>query len=70
MVTTEIDQALNSPTVSYWLKETMLTALRRDPVRAAEDADMLSLLLKSRAEAMLRGDPENRSYNPPGPMSE
>jgi hypothetical protein len=37
--------------------------MRRDPVDAAKDAEVLSLLLNSRATAMMRGDRRRALYS-------
>ncbi len=46
---------LADPTASHWLKNALQTALARDPVDAANDADLLARLLESRAAQMLKG---------------
>jgi len=52
------DVVLQDPTVSYWLKNALATALQRDPVKAALDAQLLFEVLDARAclatEAALR----------------
>ena len=40
-----IDRVLGDPAASFWLKRTLLSALTRDPVDAANDAEMLFHLL-------------------------
>jgi len=70
MLTEEINRTLNDPTASYWLKETILAAMKRDPVDAAKDAEVLSLLLNSRATAMLRGDRRRALYSAGGEFTE
>lgn len=42
------------PTASAWLREAAATALERDPVDAANDAEALASLLNDRAAAILR----------------
>jgi hypothetical protein len=70
MLTEEITRALSDPAASYWLKENILSALKRDPVDAAKDAQVLSLLLSSRADAMLRGDRTRAPYSVAGALTE
>jgi hypothetical protein len=70
MLTEEINRTLNDPTASYWLKANILAALKRDPVDAANDAEVLSLLLGARAAAMLRGDRLRALYSAGGALTE
>ena len=51
-----IDNVLTDAAVSRWLKDALRAALVRDPVDAANDAVLLSVLLASRAEALLFTD--------------
>jgi hypothetical protein len=48
-----IEDVLSSPATSYWLRDTLASALDRDPVKAANDAGLLSQLLTIRADALL-----------------
>lgn len=48
---------LNDPTASTWLREALRSALERDPVDAANDAEALAQLLVQRAERLLVGAP-------------
>ena len=50
------EDLLASPSVSNWLKEALRSALARDPVDAAQDAEVLHLVLSSRADAILIAD--------------
>jgi hypothetical protein len=43
-----IDQILNDPATSYWLRDALRSALKRDIVDAANDAEALAELLKAR----------------------
>jgi hypothetical protein len=43
------------PAASYWLKNALIEAINRDPVDAAQDAEVLSRILKLRAAAIERG---------------
>lgn len=46
----EIQRLLNSPDASHWLKHSLESALARDCVDAANDADVLHVLLAARCE--------------------
>ncbi|BBQ03395.1 hypothetical protein BSFA1_85230 (plasmid) [Burkholderia sp. SFA1] len=50
----DIQAALNSPSMSYWLRDALLSALRRDCVDAARDAQILATRLDRRCDAVLR----------------
>lgn len=43
-----IDDVLNDPTISHWLKSTLKSALNRDPLDATNDAEVLFLILSRR----------------------
>ena len=45
----EIREILKGPGVSTWMKVALSTALNRDPVDAANDAAVLSMILDKRA---------------------
>lgn len=45
----EIRKICDDPSLSYWLKNALRTALERDPVDAANDAGLLALVLDKRA---------------------
>jgi hypothetical protein len=45
----EVEQVLGDPTASLWLKNALRSALSRDPVDAANDAEVLARLLDCRA---------------------
>jgi len=51
MTPTEI---LNDPSASGWLKVALETAMNRDPVDAANDADLLAKVLSDYAAYVLR----------------
>jgi hypothetical protein len=51
----EIEQVLSDPAASYWLKFALRSALERDPVDAANDAEVLACLLEKRCRAILGG---------------
>ena len=50
----EIEQILGDPDASFWLKEALRSALDRDPVDAANDAEVLAQLLDRRCQEILR----------------
>lgn len=51
--TVSVGEALEAPSTSYWLKAAILSSLERDPVDAATDAELLSAILETRAQATL-----------------
>ena len=48
----EIRFMLKDPSLSYWLVNAMTTALERDPVDAANDAGLLSMILDKRVTTL------------------
>lgn len=48
-----IEQVLNDPAASDWLKSALRSALERDCIDAATDAAVLANLLSDRASAIL-----------------
>lgn len=48
----EIRQMLGDPGLSDWFKRALLSALDRDPVDAANDACLLSIVLDRRAQVI------------------
>lgn len=50
---TTIDEILADPAGSLWLKAALHSALFRDPVDAANDADLLARVLERRCRAIL-----------------
>ena len=50
----EIEQVLADPAASFWLKEALRSALTRDPVDAANDAEVLARLLDRRCQEILK----------------
>ena len=48
-----IDDVLGDPGASFWLKNSLCTGLARDPVDAANDADVLARLLDRRCREIL-----------------
>ena len=51
----EIAAVLRDPAASSWLKTSLCSALSRDPVDAANDAEVLAQLLESRCRDILSG---------------
>ena len=50
-----IDEVLSDPAASFWLKDGLRSALARDPVDAANDAEVLARLLDIRCRSILNG---------------
>jgi hypothetical protein len=48
-----IDEILDDPAASFWLKAALHSALSRDPVDAANDADVLARVLEHRCRNVL-----------------
>lgn len=48
----EIRQMVADPGLSDWFKRALISALDRDPVDAANDAGLLSIVLDRRAQAI------------------
>ncbi len=51
----EPEGVLRDPAASFWLKDALRSALLRDPVDAANDAEVLAKLLDSRCQKILSG---------------
>ncbi len=51
----EISALLDSPSASYWLKDALVSAIKRDCVDAAADAAMLSKILTNRQNEIIYG---------------
>ena len=49
----EIEFVLSDPAASFWLKEALRSALDRDPVGVANDAEVLFRLLDERCRNIL-----------------
>ena len=47
-----IRQILSRPGLSHWFKGALVSALDRDPVDAANDAELLAMVLRHRADAI------------------
>lgn len=48
-----IDEVLADPAASFWLKTALRSALRRDPVDAAHDSEILAQLLRQRCDTIV-----------------
>lgn len=46
------DRIINDPAASTWLQTSITTALRRDPVDATNDAELLLSILSARLEEL------------------
>ena len=49
----ELKAMATDPALSYWFKNALTEALKRDPVDAANDAGLLALVLDKRANELL-----------------
>ena len=49
----DIEEVLRDPTASFWLKDALRSALARDPVDAANDAEVLARLLDRKCRSLL-----------------
>ena len=49
----EFERVLADPAASFWLKDALRSALDRDPVDAANDAEVLAQLLEQRCQEIL-----------------
>lgn len=53
-----IEQVLCDPAASHWLKSALQSALLRDPIDAANEAEVLAQLLDRRCRTLLEKDTE------------
>lgn len=49
----DVQQILRDPAASFWIKQALQTALQRDPVDAANDAEVLAKVLSHRCSHLL-----------------
>ena len=49
-----IQSMIDDPATSFWLKDALVGALRRDPVQAVEEAEALLAILAARADAIIQ----------------
>jgi hypothetical protein len=52
----EIISVLSDPSTSYWLKRAIWVLIERDPVDAANDAEVLAKLIEKRCASILLAD--------------
>ena len=50
----QLEEVLQDPAASFWLKRALQSALSRDPVDAANDAAVLARLLDARCRSLLK----------------
>ena len=50
----EIEEILADPAASFWLRAALRSAVARDPVDAANDAEVLARLLDRRCRSILK----------------
>lgn len=62
MITKAIEQILADPCASYWLKNAFRSAVQRDCVDAAKDAETLHLLLDDRCAKILNTPAEDHRH--------
>lgn len=46
----EIQAVIQDPSTSYWLRDALKTAMQRDPLDVASDAEYLAILFAKRAQ--------------------
>lgn len=46
----EIQAVIQDPSTSYWLRDALKTAMQRDPLDVASDAEYLAMLFAKRAQ--------------------
>ena len=56
ITTPTAEEIIAMPDCSTWLRNSLITALNRDPIDAANDAEMLALVLAARAGAIMATD--------------
>ena len=49
----DLREMANDPSLSHWFKTSLIEALNRDPVDAANDAGMLAIVLDKRAAELV-----------------
>jgi hypothetical protein len=55
-----IEQVIEDPSTSQWMRQALAGALVRDPVDAANDAHVLKQLLEHRADAIIEAASRSR----------
>lgn len=61
-MSTNIHAILEDPSTSYWLKDALTSALQRDIVDASQDAELLSQILRIRANDALGIRQDERGF--------
>jgi hypothetical protein len=49
-----VEDLLKDPSTSSWMRNALITAIGRDPVDAANDAELLAQVLDHRCECILK----------------
>ena len=65
MLTHEIAAVLRDPATSYWLREAVQAANRRDPLDALRDAEMLVEMLQARFDTALASASRRSGFGQP-----
>jgi hypothetical protein len=60
------EELLSDPSLSFWFKDALKSALKRDPVDALSDVELLLGVLSARTRAILDKD---RPIESPSPMA-
>ncbi|KPX32994.1 MULTISPECIES: hypothetical protein [Pseudomonas syringae group] len=63
-LTADIEAIMESPDTSYWLKDTLTSALKRDCIDAAGDAEILFQILERHAIETLEAARANLNLRP------
>lgn len=58
MANHEILKVLSDPSTTHWTRHALTEAMKRDPIDALHDAQLIARLLLDRADAALRSDIE------------
>ena len=56
-----LDDLLDDPSYSWWFKAALRSALERDPVDSANDAQVLANILRDYADNFLKEQPKRKS---------
>lgn len=51
-----VEEVLNDPSTSHWLKQALSQAVQRDPVDSLRDAELLQNLLEQRVISIVGGE--------------
>lgn len=69
-LTLDVEHILTDPSASFWIKGALRSALDRDPVDAANDADVLAKALTRRCNRLLGDSQLGTSMDSVDPLSE